>query len=107
MNYKELLEKEFYIIRCKDFIYYVQPVHIVGIGGTCAESELTYYLDIKSITGRDEEMYMYQLEQYKTFEEAQKEARRYAQLKQMEKLGVIKNEQNNGIQEISLCYQVI
>lgn len=76
MNYQELLKKEFYIIKCKDFIYYVQPVHIIGIGGCSSDEELHYYLDTKDFMGKDEEMHMYQLEQYKTLEEAQKEVDR-------------------------------
>ena len=76
MNIEELIKKEFYIIKCKDFIYYVQPVHIIGFGGCASDEELHYYLDIKDFMGRDEEMYMYQLEQYKTYEEAQKEVDR-------------------------------
>jgi len=73
---EELLKKEFYIIKCEDFIYYVQPVHIIGVGGCSSVEELHYYLDTKDIIGRDEEMYMYQLEKYKTYEEAQKEVDR-------------------------------
>ena len=73
---KELLEKEFYIINCKDFIYFVQPVHIIGIGGCSADEELHYYLDVKDFMGRDKEVYMYELEKFKTFEEAQKEVDR-------------------------------
>ena len=46
MKLDELLKKEFYIIKCKDFM------------------------------GRDEKMYMYELEKFKTFEEAQKEVDR-------------------------------
>ena len=46
MKVDELLKKEFYIIKCKDFM------------------------------GRDEKRYMYELEKFKTFEEAQKEVDR-------------------------------
>lgn len=76
MKLDELLEKEFYIINCKDFIYFVQPVHIVGIGGCTGDEELHYYLDDKDIMGRDRKMYMDELEKFKTFEEAQKEVDR-------------------------------
>ena len=76
MKLDGLLKKEFYIIKCKDFIYYVQPVHIIGFGGCASDEELQYYLDAKDFMGRDEEMYMYELEKFKTFEEAQKEVDR-------------------------------
>lgn len=76
MNWEELIKKEFYIIDCKDFIYFVQPAHIVGIGGCASDEELHYYLDVKDFMGRDREMYMYELEKFKTFEEAQKEVDR-------------------------------
>ena len=76
MKVDELLKKEFYIIKCKDFIYYVQPVHIIGFGSCASDEELHYCLDVKDFMGRDEEMYMYELEKFKTFEEAQKEVDR-------------------------------
>lgn len=76
MKINELLEKEFYIIDCMDFTYFARPVHIVGVGGCASDEELHYYLDIKDFMGRDREMYMYELERFKTFEEAQKEADR-------------------------------
>jgi len=76
MNIEKLLQKEFYIIDCKDFIYYVQPTHIIGFGCCAGDEEIHYYLDVKDITGRDKEMYMYELEKFKTFEEAQKEVDR-------------------------------
>ncbi len=76
MKLDELLKKEFYIIDCKDFIYFVQPAHIIGIGGCSVDEELHYYLDVKDFMGRDREAYMYELEKFKTFEEAQKEVDR-------------------------------
>lgn len=76
INIEEILKKEFYVIECKDFIYYVQPVHIIGIGGCSTDEELHYYLDVKDFMGRDREMYMYELERFKTFKEAPKEADR-------------------------------
>lgn len=76
MNWEEICKKEFYIIDCKDFIYCVQPVHIIGIGGCASDEELHYYLDVKDFMDRDREMYMYELERFKTFEEAQKEVDR-------------------------------
>ena len=39
-------------------------------------AESTNYLDVKDFMGRDEKMYMYELEKFKTFEEAQKEVDR-------------------------------
>ena len=76
MNIKELFEKEFYIIECKDFVYYVKTAHIVGIGKYGYEEEEHYILDIKDITGEDKIMSMERLTKYKTLEEAQKEAKR-------------------------------
>ena len=76
MKLDELLKKEFYIIKCKDFIYYVQPAHIIGFGSCASDEELQYYLDVKDFMGRGEKMYMYELEKFKTFEEAQKEVDR-------------------------------
>lgn len=76
MKLDELLKKEFYIIKCKDFIYYAQPVHIIGFSGCASDEELEYYLDVKDFMGRDEKRYMCELEKFKTFEEAQKEVDR-------------------------------
>lgn len=73
---KDLLKKEFYIINCKDFIYYVQPVHIIGFGTSSDNEELHYILDIQDFMGKNVEMYMCELGKFKTFKEAQKEVDR-------------------------------
>lgn len=76
MKTQELLKKEFYIVDCKDFVYFARPVHIIGFGGCAGDEELNYYLDIKDFMGRDREVYMWELEKFKTLEEAKKEAQR-------------------------------
>ena len=76
MNINDLLEKEFYIVDCQDFIYFARPVHIIGIGGSSDGYERYFILDIKDFMNRDRKMYMYELERYKTFEEAEQEAKR-------------------------------
>ena len=76
MKLDELLKKEFYIIKCKDFIYYVQPAHIIGFGWCATDEELQYYLDVKDFMEKKKKRYMYELEKFKTFEEVQKEVDR-------------------------------
>lgn len=76
MNWEKLLKKEYYIIDCQDFIYFARVVHVVGVGDTCVDSEPIYILDIKDFMGKNREIYMSELERFKTFEEAKEEAKR-------------------------------
>ena len=78
MNISELIKREFYIIDCMDFTYFARPVHIVGIGACACEEEFQYMIDVKDSLNPNEyrTMYMYELERFKTMEEAEKEAKR-------------------------------
>lgn len=68
-----MLYKDFYIIKCCDFISEPKLITIVGFGinsETCGERNMSYYLYMDN----NEEKIVYENEIYKTREEAQKEA---------------------------------
>lgn len=78
MSIKELTEKEYYIVDCSDFVYFPRVVHVIGIS-FCSVDELTrYMIDIPNIIRPDEyrDVAMWELERFKTFEDATKEAER-------------------------------
>lgn len=68
MNFQELQKKEFYIVDCMDFVYFARPAYVIGVGCCSDDEELHYILDI------DREMYMDELERFKTFNEAKEYA---------------------------------
>lgn len=69
------LDKEYYIIDCKDFVYFPKIVHIIGISGSCANSEIEYTLDIIDDYNNDyRTMYKDQLTRFETFDKCKKYA---------------------------------
>ena len=76
MEIDKLLNKEFYIVDCMDFIYFARPVHIIGFGCCAVDEEINYIIDIKDYMNEYREVYMWELERFRTLEEAEKEAKR-------------------------------
>ncbi len=75
LNLEELYNKEFYIIDCLNFIYY--PKIVRGIGFEISPDELNIITDaVEYLTKENRKYTIEYLEQYKTFEEARKEAER-------------------------------
>lgn len=74
----ELLHKEYYIVDCNHFTYFARKVRIIGWEAISYNSEIEYIIDVSETysPGRNRRMYLKELEQFKTFEEAQKEAQR-------------------------------
>lgn len=65
-------ENKFYIVDCKDFIYLVKSVHIIGFGCTAFSSSLDFILDYESpLTRNYREVSASQL--YTSKDEAQKQ----------------------------------
>lgn len=65
----EFMKKEFYIVDCEDFVYFAKTIHVVGFSMSSSEDELMYLTDQDTIMSR------FELERYKTFEEAQAKAK--------------------------------
>lgn len=74
----ELLSKEYYIVDCNHFTYFARKVRIIGWEATSCNSEIEYIIDVSETYSpdRNRRMYLEELEQFKTFKEAQKEAQR-------------------------------
>ena len=81
----ELLSKEYYIVDCNHFTYFARKVRIIGgIGwGTTIE----YIIDVPETYSLDtnRKMHLEELEQFKTFKEAQKEAQRLNEIPENKK----------------------
>ncbi len=72
----DILDKEFYIIDCKDFIYFPRIVRVIGFEG--GYNTISYRINIKdNLSNRNyREISAYELTRFKTYEEAEKEAKR-------------------------------
>ena len=85
LDLMELLSKEYYIVDCNHFTYFARKVRIIGwIGwGTTIE----YIIDVPETYApdRNRKMYLEELEQFKTFKEAQKEAQRLNEIPENKK----------------------
>ena len=68
------INKEFYIIDCKDFTYFARKIHVVGFEMT--PNELIFITDVKkNLIDEPKKFYKEELEQFKSFEEARKKAK--------------------------------
>lgn len=73
-NLMDYMNKEFYIIDCKDFIYFARKVHIIGF--EISSDDLAFITDIKDeLFDKHRKMYKEELEQFKSFDEASKRAK--------------------------------
>ena len=72
-NLTEFINREFYIVDCKDFIYFPRKVKIVefSIGYNCP---IEFYINIKGYGNEYKMMYKEELERFKSFDEARKYA---------------------------------
>lgn len=75
INLDGLFNREFYIVNCKNFIFYPKTVRAIGF--EMSSNELNIIIDeVDGLTHENIEFPIEYLEQYKTFEEAKKEAER-------------------------------
>jgi hypothetical protein len=81
----ELLSKEYYIVDCNHFTYFARKVRIIGCIGWGTTIE--YIIDVPETYSPDtnRKMYLEELEQFKTFKEAQKEAQRLNEIPENKK----------------------
>lgn len=84
INLEEIYNKEFYIVDCEDFIFY--PKIVIAIGFEISPDEFNIITDaVEHLTKENRKYPIEYLEQYKTFEEARKEAERLNNLPKNQK----------------------
>lgn len=75
LNLEELYNKEFYIVDCSNFIFYPRIVRAIGF--EISPDEINIITDaIEPLIKENRKYPIEYLEQYKTFEDAEKEAKR-------------------------------
>lgn len=86
MEFEEIFKKEFYIVDCKNFIYFPRTVKIIGFEASSASDETSYITDIEEpLIHENRKMYLGELEKFKSFKEAQKEAERLNNIEENKK----------------------
>ena len=76
MSLSEVIEKEHYIIKCKDFIYYPKVVRVIGMLYTTCGEEVKFVLDDYDSTNEEIEMYSDQLLRFETYCDCESECER-------------------------------
>ena len=78
MSIEEIEEQEYYIVDCEDFIYFPRVVHIIGCSGGAYDEIIRFIIDVPDpiYTKKHRDMTMFELQRFKTFEDAKKEAER-------------------------------
>lgn len=77
IDIQEFMNREFYIVDCKNFIYY--PKVVKAIGFECAYGEeIQFVINIYEpyCPDKNRKMYKSELERFKTFDEAKKYAKK-------------------------------
>ena len=78
MSIEEIEEQEYYIVDCEDFIYFPRVVHIIGCSGGAYDEIIRFIIDVSDPIHPEEHrnVTMFELQRFKTFEDAKKEAER-------------------------------
>ena len=74
MSIKEMMDKEYYMVDCHDFVYFPRIVHIVGVGASSCDEELQYYVNMSDYKNSERLVYKNELERFKSFNEAKEYA---------------------------------
>ena len=74
----KILDGEYYIVDCEEFVYFARKVRLIGFGCLGYKCETEYISDIEErySPGNYRHFYLSDLTQYKTFKEAQKAAKK-------------------------------
>ena len=75
MDLNKILNKEFYVVDCFNFIYFPRIIRVIGFNMSYQEIEFITDI-IESNIKENKKMYLWELERFKSFEEAKKEAER-------------------------------
>ena len=79
MDIDEIFNKEFYIVDCENFIYFPRKVRVIGF--EASPDEIIFITNLKEhLINENRKMYLEELERFKSFEEAYKEAKRLNEL---------------------------
>ena len=79
MKIDEIFNKEFYIICCRDFVYF--PKKVKAIGFEASSDKIEFITDLEEpLTHENRKMCIEELVRFKSFEEAFKEAERLNEL---------------------------
>lgn len=76
----KFMKKDFYVIDCEKFVFFPRIIHIVGFE-MAYNSPILFYTNIKGSRG----LYIEELERFKTFEEAEREATRLNSISDIKK----------------------
>ena len=79
MDIGEIFNKEFYIVNCENFIYFPRKVRVIGL--EASPDEIIFITNLEEhLINENRKMYIEELERFKSFEEAYKEAKRLNEL---------------------------
>lgn len=79
MNIDEICTKEFYIIDCQNFVYFPRKIRVVGF--EVSSNEIIFITNLEDpLIHENRKMYIEELERFKSFEEAFKEAKKLNEL---------------------------
>ena len=76
----KFMKKDFYVIDCEKFVFFPRIIHIVRFE-MAYNSPILFYTNIKGSRG----LYIEELERFKTFEEAEREATRLNSISDIKK----------------------
>ena len=93
MDIGEIFNKEFYIVDCENFIYFPRKVRVIGF--EASPDEIIFITNLKEhLINENRKMYIEELERFKSFEEAYKEAKRLNELPKNKKRAEEWNNEN-------------
>lgn len=69
MSLSEVIEKEHYIIKCKDFIHYPKVVRVIGMLYTTCGEEVKFVLDDYDSMNEEIEMFYEELTRHDSYEQ--------------------------------------
>lgn len=84
MDLDEIFNKKFYIVDCRDFVYFPRTVRVIRF--EASPDEIIFITNLKEhLIHENRKMYIEELERFKSFEEAFEEAERLNELPENKK----------------------
>ena len=99
MNLKDFLDKEYYIIDCRNFVFFPRKVRVIAFCNIGYREEIQFEIDVKeSYSNEYRKLYLSELQQFKTFKEADTYARKLNEIpenkERAEKWNSVENQYN-------------